>query len=67
MPVLPKDESHILKAQIFDLSEKAAKQALFAMVEILEQHPSILMTPFLLIIEDASKLTNVVKEKQMEG
>lgn len=57
MPLLPKDESKILKAQIFDLSEQACKQALFGMVEILEQHPSVRLTPFRLMIEDATKYT----------
>lgn len=57
MPLLLKDESKIVKAQIYDLSERACKEALFGMVQILEEHPSILLTPFRLIIEDASKYT----------
>ena len=67
MGLLPKEESRIVKAQIFDLSEKGAKQALFAMVDILEQHPSVLLTPFRLIIEDATTLTKVVKENRVGG
>lgn len=59
--IVPED-AKTLKAQIFDLSEKAAKQALFGMVQILEQHPSILMNVFKMIIEDAGTLTKVVKE-----
>ncbi len=61
MPCLPKDEARIVKAQIFDLSERACKEALFGMVQILEEHPSILLTPFRLIIEDAGKYTREVK------
>jgi hypothetical protein len=60
VPSLGEGESKILKAQIYDLNEKACKQALFAMVQILEEHPSILLTPFRLIIEDAGKYTREV-------
>ena len=35
MDTLIKDEAALLKAQIFDLSEKGAKQALFGMVRFL--------------------------------
>ncbi len=46
-----------LKAQIKDLTGQAAKEALLGIVEILENRPSVLLNPFMLIIEDASKLT----------
>lgn len=61
MPLLPEDESKIVKAQIYDLSEQACRQALFGMVQILKDHPSVLLTTFRLIIEDASKFTREVR------
>lgn len=41
-----------LKALIFDLDEKACKQVLFAMVEILTQHTSILRNVFMELVSD---------------
>ena len=41
-----------LKALIFDLNEKACKQVLFGMVEILTQHPSILRNVFVELASD---------------
>lgn len=67
MPTLPKEEAAIVKAQIYDLSEQACKQALFGMVEILREHPSILLVAFRLLIEDATKLTNHKKVTQRAG
>jgi hypothetical protein len=67
MPTLPKEEAAIVKAQIYDLSEQACKQALFAMVEIFKEHPSIFMVAFRLLIEDATKLTNMKKVNQRVG
>ncbi len=57
MPNLKKEECLTLKAIIFDLSEKDAKQALYCMVEILSEHPSILDKVFSLIVDDARKYT----------
>jgi hypothetical protein len=56
-----------MKAQIYDLSEQACKQALFGMVEILKEHPSILLVAFRLLIEDATNLTNHKKVSQRAG
>jgi hypothetical protein len=67
MPCLPNDEANIVKAQIFDMSEKACKQCLFAMVSILKEHPSILLQPFRLIIEDGASLTKIQKENRIGG
>lgn len=64
MPTLPKEEAGILKAQIFDLTEKGAKQALYGMVEILEQHPSILLMAFRLLIEDATKYSKAIERPE---
>jgi hypothetical protein len=67
MPLLPKDEAGILKAQIYDLTEAGAKQALFGMVQILEQHPSILLVAFRLLIEDGKKYSNYLLKKPAGG
>jgi len=64
VPTLPKEEAGILKAQIFDLTEKGAKQALYGMVEILEQHPSILLMAFRLLIEDATKYSKAIERPE---
>lgn len=64
MPTLPDEEAKDLKAQIYDLSEQACKQALFGMVQILKEHPSILLVAFRLLVEDGTKLTNVKKVNQ---
>lgn len=62
MPTLPNDEAGILKAQVYDLTETGAKQALYGMVDILKQHPSIAMVAFRLLIEDASKYSEAKKK-----
>ncbi len=67
MPTLPNEEAAIVKAQIYDLSEQACKQALFGMVEILREHPSVLLVAFRLLIEDATKLTNHKRVLQGAG
>jgi len=64
VPLLPKDESRILKAQIFDLTEEGAKQALYGMVDILEKHPSILLIAFRLLIEDGAKYSGVMRNRK---
>lgn len=61
MPNLQKEECQILKATIFDLTEQGAKQALWGMVEILFEHPSILSKVFSLIIDDARKYSESKK------
>jgi hypothetical protein len=52
MPTLDVNYGKDLKALIFDLDEKACKQALFGMVEILTQHPSILRNVFMELVSD---------------
>jgi len=41
-----------LKALVFDLDEKACKQVLFGMVEILTEHPSVLRNVFIELVSD---------------
>lgn len=57
MPNAEKEEGRILRAEIHDLSESAAKQALYGMVEILEQHPSVLLAVFREFMTDAWKMS----------
>lgn len=64
MPVLPKEEASILKAQIFDLTEEGAKQALYGMVEILKEHPSVLLVAFRLLVEDGAKYSNHMRSRK---
>lgn len=64
MPTLPKEEASILKAQIFDLTEDGAKQALYGMVQILEQNPSIRLVAFRLLIEDGTKYSKVMMNRK---
>ena len=52
MPPLDVNYSKDLKALIFDLDEKACKQILFGMVEILTEHPSILRNVFVELVSD---------------
>ena len=52
MDILDSHYAKDLKALIFDLDEKACKQVLFAMVEILTQHPSILRNVFIALVSD---------------
>ena len=67
MPLLPKDEAGILKAQVYDLTEGGAKQALYGMVQILEQNPSIQLVAFRLLIEDGRKYSDALKTKRAGG
>ena len=52
MPTLDSNYAKDLKALIFDLDEKACKQVLFGMVEILTQHPSVLRNVFIELVSD---------------
>ncbi len=52
MQLLDYNYSKDLKALIFDLNEKACKQVLFGLVEILTQHPSILRNVFVQAVSD---------------
>lgn len=63
MPLLPKDEAGILKAQVYDMTEGGAKQALYAMVQILESHHCIESVAFRLLVQDAKKYS----EKLLNG
>jgi len=64
MPTLPKEEAKILKAQIFDLTEDGAKQALYGMVQILEQHPSVLLVAFRLLVEDGAIYSEAMRSRK---
>jgi len=52
MALLDVNYAKDLKALIFDLNEKACKQVLFGMVEILIQHPSVLRNVFIELVSD---------------
>ena len=52
MALLDVNYAKDLKALIFDLNEKACKQVLFGMVEILVQHPSVLRNVFIELVSD---------------
>lgn len=60
-PIYP-DEARTLKACVFDLSETAAKQALFAMVQILSLKTFITQAQFKEIIDDAGKYSQITKK-----
>lgn len=57
MPILTGEEAKTLKAQVTDLNEAAAKEALFGMIQILNEHPSILTAVFMALISDSRKLS----------
>jgi hypothetical protein len=52
MKLLDVDYAKDLKALVFDLDEKACKQVLFGMVEILTEHPSVLRNVFVELVSD---------------
>jgi hypothetical protein len=52
-------ESKALKAQIFDLSESGAKQALYGLVQVLSCRPSVNRVFFESVIDDARKYCEV--------
>ena len=54
-----------LKALIFDLNEKACKQVLFGMVEILVQHPSVLRNVFIELVSDGRDYHKARKMSQV--
>ena len=56
------DEARMLKATVYDLSETAARQALFAMVQILTFKTSITQVQFKEILDDAGKYTQAKKQ-----
>ena len=60
-PIYP-DEAKILKATVYDLSETAARQALFAMVQILTFKTSITQVQFKEILDDAGKYSVLTKK-----
>lgn len=59
MPILTKDEGTTMKAEVYDLSEQGAKQVLYALIAILEQHPSVLTAVFTEILADGLKYTKL--------
>ena len=60
-PIYP-DEAKILKATVYDLSENAARQALFAMVQVLTFKTSITQVQFKEILDDAGKYSVLTKK-----
>ena len=60
-PIYP-DEAKILKATVYDLSENAARQALFAMVQILTFKTSITQVQFKEILDDVGKYSVLTKK-----
>lgn len=74
-PINP-GQAHAIKATIYDLSELAAKQALYGIVQTLSRKGQCRTIDFQEIIDDARKLTEVrktdatwvnKKEKTAEG
>ena len=55
-------EAKVLKAAIYDLSEGAAKQALYGIIQILELTPNVRRRVFEEIIADATKLSAAKKK-----
>lgn len=55
-------EAKALKARIYDLSEVAAKQALYGLVQVLSCKPNIRRSFFEVCVDDAAKYTRVKKE-----
>lgn len=64
MPLLDVNYGKDLKALIFDLNEKACKQILFGMVEILTEHPSVLRNVFVELVSDGRDYHKVMMEAQ---
>jgi hypothetical protein len=56
-------EVMFLKAAVHDLSELAAKQALYAIIQVLAGAPHIRRPTFEEIIDDAKKLTEAKKSQ----
>lgn len=57
------EQAKILKATIYDLSEQAAKQALYGIVQMLSIKINLSKNHFEEIIDDARKLTEVKKPR----
>lgn len=66
MQVINSDYAKDLKALIFDLDEKASKQVLFGMVDILTQHPSVLRNVFIELVSDGRDYHKALKERSHE-
>ena len=60
-PIYP-DEARALKAHVYDLSESAAKQALYGMILFLSLKTTITQAQFKEILDDASKYTQAKKQ-----
>ncbi len=56
------DEARALKAQVYDFSETAAKQALWGMIQILSLKTTITQAQFREILDDAGKYTQAKKQ-----
>ena len=51
------DEARALKAQVYDFSEIAAKQAIWGMIQILSLETSITKARFKEVLDDAGRYT----------
>jgi len=56
------DDARVLKALVFDLSETAAKQALWGMIQILSFKTAISLIQFKEILEDSNKYSQIRKQ-----
>jgi hypothetical protein len=54
-------EAHTLKARAYDLSELAAKQALYGIIQVLSVKSNVSRRIFEEVIDDAEKYNNVKK------
>ncbi len=64
MGVLSKEYSKDLKALVYDLNEKSAKQVLYGCIEILTQHPSVLKNVFIELVSDGRDMTKLAGKKE---
>lgn len=63
MTPLNQVEARDAKAAVYDLSELAAKQLLYGIVQILSLRQNLIKEQFLEILDDARKYNTVIKNK----
>ena len=61
IPILNPGEASMLKAKVYDLSEAAAKQLLFGIIQVLSFKNSVARIQFEEILDDAEKYNKIVK------
>jgi hypothetical protein len=64
MPSMSQEDAKLVKAQIYDLSERGAKQVLYGMVKILVQNPSVMMVAFRLLVEEGGKYSEALRNRR---